>query len=236
MINILLNISNFDEGWAYPSLENILTPDKKVLMLPLSYDEGWITDSYEWKRKFGKGRRHYEELVRPFRSYGIPDRNISWVNYYDDDESSSRRKIENADVLFFTGGYPHWMMQRLYDLGIQDDIRDFNGVVMGTSAGACIQLDEFHLPAEDEEPFQYQEGLGLLSGFDIDVHFEEDLIHIEALIRSLEDMGKPIIAYPNQGGVVIEGDHFELLGGAFVVDTNDLNDLYKTYDYLRYEI
>ena len=39
MINILLNISNFDEGWAYPSLENILTPDKKVLMLPLSYDE-----------------------------------------------------------------------------------------------------------------------------------------------------------------------------------------------------
>ena len=50
------------------------------------------------------------------------------------------------------------------------------------------------------------------------------------------DMGKPIIAYPNQGGVIIEGDHFELLGGAFVVDVNDLNDLYKTYDYLRYEI
>ncbi|MBR4162510.1 MAG: Type 1 glutamine amidotransferase-like domain-containing protein [Solobacterium sp.] len=236
MINILLNISNFDEEWAYPSLENILTPDKKVLILPLSYNEGWITDAYEWKRKFGKGRRNYEEIVRPFRSYGITDRQIKWINYYTDDEFSARRKIEKADVLFFTGGYPDWMMQRLYDLGIQDDIRNFKGIVMGTSAGACIQLDEFHLPAEDEEPFQYQEGLGLLSGFDIDVHFEEDLVHLEALIRSLEDMGKPIIAYPNQGGVIIEGDHFELLGGAFVVDVNDLNDLYKTYDYLRYEI
>mgnify|MGYP002627372722 CR=1 FL=1 len=211
MINILLNLSNFDEGWAYPSLEHILTPDKKVLILPLSYDEGWITDAYEWKRKFGKGRRH-------------------------DDETSASDKIESADVLFFTGGYPHWMMQRLYDLGIQDNIRRFDGVVMGASAGACIQLDEFHLPSEDEEPFQYQEGLGLLAGFDIDVHYEEDLVHVEALIRSLEDMGKPIIAYPNQGGVIIEGDHFELLGGAFVVDVNDLNDLYDTYDYLRYDI
>ena len=103
MINILLNISNFDEEWAYPSLENILTPDKKVLILPLSYNEGWITDAYEWKRKFGKGRRNYEEIVRPFRSYGITDRQIKWINYYTDDEFSARRKIEKADVLFFTG-------------------------------------------------------------------------------------------------------------------------------------
>jgi hypothetical protein len=107
---------------------------------------------------------------------------------------------------------------------------------MGTSAGACIQLDEFHLPAEGEYEYQYQEGLGLLSGFDIDVHYEEDLTHVEALIRSLEDMGKPVIACPNEGGVLIEDDHFELLGGAFVVDVNDLNDLYDTYDFLRSQI
>ena len=234
MANILLNISNFDEPWAYASIEPYLPKDAKVLILPLSYSEGWITDSEEWKEKYGRGKKYYEELVRPFRSFLIPDKQIRWVNYYEDDAQSAKRKIAWADVLFFTGGYPDWMMQRLYDLDIQNAVREFDGVVMGTSAGALIQLDEFHLTPDEDYEFQYQEGLGLLSGFDIDVHYQEDENHLGAMIRSLEDLGKPVIAYPNQGGIIIDGDHFELLGGAFVADVNDLDSLYQAYDYYRY--
>jgi hypothetical protein len=234
MIHVLLNLSNFDEPWAYGSMENFLNPSSKVLIVPLSYSEGWITDGIEWKEKYGKGTDGYEEIVRPFRSFGIKDRSIKWINYYEDDETSARRKIQEADVLFFTGGYPDWMLQRLYDLGIKEDVQNFDGVMMGASAGAMIQLDEFHLTPDEDYEFQYQEGLGLLSGFDIDVHYQEDENHLGAMIRSLEDLGKPVIAYPNQGGIIIDGDHFELLGGAFVADVNDLDSLYQAYDYYRY--
>lgn len=233
MIHVLLNLSNFDEPWAYGAMENILSPSSKVTILPLSYSEGWITDGEEWKENYGKGTDGYEELVRPFRAFGIKDRNIRWVNYYEDDEESASRKIREADVLFFTGGYPDWMLQRMYDLGITEEVMRFDGVMIGTSAGAMIQLDTFHLTPEDDYEFQYYEGLGFLSGFDLEVHYEEDLRHVEAIIRTLEDTGNPVIVCPNEGGVIIGENMFELLGQAFILETKDLDELYQAYDTLR---
>lgn len=234
MTNILINISNFNEEWAYDSLCEYIRENSRVLILPLSYDEGWITDAHEWRQRYGRGMPEYEELVRPFRSYGIRDRQIRWINYYEDDHESCMRKIAKTDILFFTGGFPDWMMQRLYDLGIEDAVREFDGIVMGTSAGALIQLDEFHLTEESGYEYQYQYGLGLLSGFDMEVHYETDLRHITAIIRSLEDRGKPVVAAPNRGGLLIDGEHFELLGDAFIFEENDLDELYEAYDQLAY--
>lgn len=234
MANILLNISNFDAPWAYASLSQYLTADKKVLILPLSYHEDWITDDLEWHHEYGKGTDGYEMLIRPFLSYGIREKNIRWVNYYEDDEVSAQKKLAWADVLFFTGGYPDWMLQRLYDFGIEQAVRDFDGVIMGTSAGALIQLEEYHLTPEDGYEFQYQYGLGMLSGFDLEVHYEEDERHLEAIIRTIEEKGIPVIAMPNEGGLLIDGDHFELLGGSFILDSRHLDELYETCEYLRY--
>lgn len=233
MANILLNLSNFDAPWAYASLAQYLTPDRKVLILPLSYHEDWITDALEWKHEYGRGTDGYEMLIRPFLAYGISERNIRWINYYADDEVTARRKLEWADVLFFTGGYPDWMLQRLYDFELEQAVRDFDGIIMGTSAGALIQLEEYHLTPEDDYEYQYQYGLGILSGFDLEVHYEEDERHLEAIIRTIEEKGLPVIVMPNEGGVLIDGDHFELLGGSFILDWKDLDDLYMTYQYLR---
>lgn len=233
MANVLLNLSNFDAPWAYASLAQYLTPDKKVLILPLSYHEDWITDALEWQHEYGKGTDGYEMLIRPFLSYGIPEKNIRWINYYEDDEVSARHKLEWADVLFFTGGYPDWMLQRLYDFELEDAVRNFDGVIMGTSAGALIQLEEYHLTPEEDYEFQYQYGLGILSGFDLEVHYEEDARHLEAIIRTIEEKNVPVIAVPNEGGVLIDGDHFELLGGSFILDWKNLDELYQTYEYLR---
>ena len=232
MTNILLNKSNFDEYWAYDSLSPYLSEHTKVLVLPLSFHESWITDSFEWHECYGRGKDEYEEIIRPFLSYGIPEKNIRWINYFEDTQESCLRKIAHADLLFFTGGFPDWTLQRLYDLGIKEAVHAFDGIIMGTSAGALIQLEQYHLTPEYDYPYQYQEGLGMLSGFDIEVHYEEDLRHVEALIRTLEDLGCPVIVMPDEGGVLIDGDRFELLGGAFVLDGNDLDDLYRTYDYL----
>ena len=232
MTNILLNVSNFHESWAYEALAPYLNQDSHVLILPLSYQEGWITDAMEWRDRYGKGTKLYDELVEPFFMYGVKERNIRWINYYEDTHASAVRKIEEADVLFFTGGYPDWMMQRLYDLGIQETIRAYDGIVMGTSAGALIQLDEFHLTPEEDYEYQYQEGLGLLSGFDIEVHYEDTPEHILSMIRALEDTGKTIAVLPNKGGLLIEEGRFELLGEAFLLDLNDLDELYQAYDSL----
>ena len=233
MANILLNLSNFDHPWAYASVAQYLSADKKVLILPLSYHGDYITDDLEWDREYGKGTDGYDELVSPFLNFGISEDNIRWINYFRDDEFTAAKKLEWADVLFFTGGYPDWMLQRLYDFGIEDAIRDFDGVIMGASAGALIQLDEYHLTPEEDYEFQYQYGLGILSGFDLEVHYEEDERHLEAIIRTIEEKNIPVIAMPNEGGLLIDGDHFELLGGSFILDWKDLDELYEAYNALQ---
>ena len=103
MANILLNLSNFDAVWAYPSLSQYLSAGKKVLILPLSYQEGWITDALEWKHEYGKGSDGYEMLIRPFLSYGIREKDIRWVNYYEDDDPNRPPRVRwraHANLLF----------------------------------------------------------------------------------------------------------------------------------------
>ena len=57
MINILLNQSNFDEPWAQDSMQEILDPSQRILILPLSYNEGWINDSAQWTHYYGRNRK-----------------------------------------------------------------------------------------------------------------------------------------------------------------------------------
>ena len=122
----------------------------------------------------------------------------------------------------------------LYDLGIKEAIAAFDGVVMGTSAGALIQLDEYHLNEEEGYPYQIQEGLGLIGGFDIDVHYEENETHVSGIIRSIEDMDRPVVCMPNDGGMILDGENVELLGGTFVLTRDNLDELYEEYDALQY--
>lgn len=227
MINILLNFSNFDESWAQESMQEILDPSLRVLILPLSYNEGWINDSEQWSHYYGRNRKYYKKITDPFLHYGFSEEQISWVNYFEDDAETANRKVNDSDILFFTGGFPDWMMQRLEDLDLIDTIQSFDGIVMGASAGALIQLDQYHLSPDRDYAFQYQNGMGLLHGFDMDVHYEESEDHIASIIRSLEDHGEPVLCVPDHAGAVIAGDTAELMGGAFFFTSDDLDDLYR---------
>ncbi len=234
MTNILMSVPAFHTGWAYPALAPYIHPGMKAAIAALSYGEGWISDIDEWRMCYGKGQREYEEIVQPFLACGLREKDIAWINYVEDTPLSAAKKILDSDILFLTGGYPDWMLQRMYDLEIKNLIRDYEGVVIGVSAGAMVQLDLYHLTPEDGYEYQYQEGLGMLGGFDVEVHYEEDLRHIEAIIRTLEDTGRAVVAMDNQSGLLIDGDHLELLGNAFILDMNDLDELYQTYDGLRF--
>ena len=139
--------------------------------------------------------------------------------------------VEGDDGIFYGNDTPAKFAVCVNAPG--EEVRTFDGVMMGTSAGAMIQLDTFHLTPEEDYEYQYYEGLALLGGFDIEVHYEEDLRHIEAIIRTLEDTGNPVIVMPNEGGVIIGDNMFELLGEAFVLETKDLDELYQAYDTIR---
>lgn len=93
-----------------------------------------------------------------FKAYGISQDNISFVNYFEDTKKSAKQKIENADIVYFLGGLPDRMMDRIKEFDLVETFRKRNGIIMGYSAGAVIQLSEYHLSPDNDYEEHYPNG------------------------------------------------------------------------------
>ncbi|MBQ0066271.1 MAG: Type 1 glutamine amidotransferase-like domain-containing protein [Firmicutes bacterium] len=230
-MNILLNINNFSDEFAYDTLKEIIHPDMKVLIIPFSYHESWIDNAREFNKHYLPGKDEYEDIVKEFLNYGIKRKNIKILHYYWDSNRKCRNKIYNADIIFLTGGYPDRFLYRIDQKNIRKSIQKFPGIVMGTSAGAMIQFDKYHVtPEEEGQEYEYHEGLGLLSGFDIEVHYEDSFLHLSGLITDLKLHNTPIFALPNNGGMIVDGEDYCHLGDAFEIGAEDIEVMQEELD------
>ncbi|MDE5995351.1 MAG: Type 1 glutamine amidotransferase-like domain-containing protein, partial [Eubacterium sp.] len=105
------------------------------------------------------------------------------------------QKIENADIIYFLGGLPDKMMDRIKEFGLLDILKNYDGIVMGYSAGAVIQLAEYHLsPDDDYSEFAYYEGIPYLDNFYMEVHYQGTAVQNESIKRVLAERGKTVYA------------------------------------------
>lgn len=220
---LLANKTNFDQSWAQDSVGELLYPGRKVGILPLSEDEGWAMDAAAYQDRFLSDNEYRQDLERPFHAYGIPSSSLRMLDYHDGFLASS-----GLDVLCLIGSDPDACMNAILDQGLEDAVRHFQGLLIGISAGAEILSDSF-FPLMEEESYDLHSGLDLFHGFDIMTHYEEDAWHLGAIIRRLEDAGRPQLILPEHGAVILDGDHFDLLGDAFVANVEDLNEIYSLY-------
>lgn len=57
MVNILVNDTNFDANWAYPSLNRYFTKDSKVVVVPFMHSDEYSSDEEEWDYYFKREER-----------------------------------------------------------------------------------------------------------------------------------------------------------------------------------
>ena len=94
-----------------------------------------------------------------------------------------------------------------------EPIQRFPGIVMGCSAGAMMQMTEYHItPDEDYDTYGYYSGLGLLEGFEPEVHYAASEVQTESIRRYLRERGKPVYAMTNQGGLVVQNGIITTMG------------------------
>lgn len=88
------------------------------------------------------------------------------------------------------------------------------GIMMGYSAGAVIQLAEYHLsPDEDYPEFGYYKGLPFLNDFYLEVHYEGTPAQNESIRRVLCERGKTVYATAaGSGAVLVDNGNLKLLG------------------------
>ena len=237
MVNVLLTYYNFDGEWAYPHLEKYVK-GAKVLILPLAYREFQAWDNDSFLSIYGKGGEKYPAITRPFLSYGLKESDLDWLNPYEYEERSKEHdeqikekrrqkhlvQINNADLLFFTGGMPEKAIKRMDELGITDAVKNFKGVVMGASAGAMLQLETYHItPDEDYAEYGMWHGLGLVSGFDLEVHYLATPIQQQCSRRALQENGLPIYQMWHEGGLVVVDNNVTVMGNVeLLVDDSEI--------------
>lgn len=190
MINILLSTYDFNNENCFPVVKQFLKPNMKVVILPFSHDdifydrEDYFDELYDYE--FGKD---FNILANVFRDYGIGKENIYVLNPFRDTIDFMKMKIQQADVCFAVGGNPITFMQIVKALGLLKVLKNFNGIFIGASAGAMIQVEEFIIyptPYEDYE-FGFYKGLGYIKGKDVIVHWNKEKYQFVACYKSMFD-------------------------------------------------
>ncbi len=215
MTNILLEGYEIDAPWLYDELKNYIKPNDKVAVVALSFSDSQVRSLSDWNLLYGeKNGKYYDGIVGGLSSYGISKNNIEFINYFTDGREAAVQKVANADIIYFLGGLPDRMAERIDEMGLYNIMLEHRGVVMGYSAGAVIQLEEFHLSPDDKYPeFIYGRGLPYLNDFYLEVHYENTEIQNEAVRRVLTERGKTVYATAKGAGAIIVDDgNIKLLG------------------------
>ncbi len=221
MINILLEGYDIAVSWLYDELKAYIKPNHKVAVIALAYRDNRVKNLDDWNVLYDKNNgKYYNGIVDGLTAYGISVDNIKFINYFTDSKETAKQKIENADILYFPGGLPDRMFERIKELDLYDTIVNHKGIVMGYSAGAVIQLSEYHLSPDDDYPeFSYYEGLGYLNDFYLEVHYEGADIQDASIRRVIKERGKTVYAtYLGNGAIIVDDGDVKLLGevGRFI--------------------
>ena len=215
MINILLEGYDINADWLYDDLKKYILPNDSVTVVAFSFRDSEVKNSADWNLLYSKENSiYYNGIVGGFTAYGISENNITFLNYFEDTKESAKLKIDNADIVCFTGGCPDRMMDRIKEFDLVDVLRNFNGIVMGYSAGAVIQLSEYHLsPDKDYKEFKYYNGLAYLDDFYLEVHYKNTKVQNKAIHRVLAEKGKTVYATTfMSGAVIVDNGNIKLLG------------------------
>ena len=214
MVNILLNTYRFDSLWCFDYMKKYIQPDSIITVFPFSFRDELIYCDETWQSFYNKDNGPLcKGLEAVFSQFGVDSANIQWVNYFKDTKESAILLINNSDILYFCGGLPDRMMVRLAELNIMEVIQNHPRIIMGDSAGAVIQLKQYHLtPDKDYPVFNYYQGLGFISEFDIEMHFENNEEQSNSIKKVRQDTDLPVYAIKNEGAVIVDNGTIYSIG------------------------
>lgn len=215
MTNILLEGFDIDAPWLYRELKNYIKPDYTVAVVAFSFRDNKTRCLADWNELYGKGSgKYYDGTVGGLAAYGISEDNITFVNYFSDTKESAAQKIQDADVVYFPGGLPDRMMDRIIEFDLYDILLNHNGIIMGYSAGAVIQLAEYHLsPDKDYKEFSFYKGIPYLHDFYLEVHYENTEVQNASIQKVIKERGKTVYAaLSGKGTIIVQDGAIKLLG------------------------
>ncbi len=225
MIALFFNNFNFDQPWAQEDLAALLHRGQKVTILPVLSDEGWASDADYYRQDILQDADAVYTYRRPFLAYALEKRDIRILDFYDLDPQRLHRVLADTDVLVLAANDASAAMHVLEDQDLAAELKRYDGILIGIGAGALMLMQEFR--DQDDEVHQ---GLDIARGFGLLMNYQEKKDQLERMIRQLESEVESVIVCPDQGGFLFDGSQIELLGNAFIAQSEDLDAIYQALE------
>lgn len=226
MINILMSRGILGTPSMVDALKETIQSHYKVAFLLYSFFEKDFPNEQSYHDYYENGSEYYTKMVQSFAPYGIKEDQLIWIDYYKDDVKTAKNKIKDADILYFPGGSPDQMMRRIIDRDLKETIENHQKIYIGSSAGTMIQFQTYHISKDkDYHAFRYEEGLNLLHGFSVEVHYRRRKKQKSALRKVFRAYRHPIFTIPDDGLLIVDSE------GITLVETADI--LYDQNGILR---
>ena len=121
--------------------------------------------------------------------------------------------ITQSTILYLPGGIPTGFFNKVIEKDLLDTLSNYDGLVIGCIAGAMIQMDEYFItPDKDYPNYSLEIGIGLLSGFGVEAHFNNSTDQKDSIDKYITEKQKDVYAISDCGAIVVEGENIRSFG------------------------
>ncbi len=167
-----------------------------------------------WARpSFDKRYQRRKNVFNYFRSLGASS--VAFVEYSDSMEEIER-KIRCSDLIYITGGQASVLVERLRNRNVDALLREYNGVIVGRSAGALALCRRCIVTQRYKSETKLVEGLGQVD-FCVKTHYKPSK---DAVLKRLSKEEK-IYAVPERAALVYENGALSFMGELYLFEDGE---------------
>jgi len=146
---------------------------------------------------------------------GLGAGSVDFVDYLDSRETIAQR-VCGSNLIYMTGGLVIALVERLRKVKVERLLRDYNGVIVGRSAGALALCRKCVITSRRDKQVRVVEGLGL-ADITLKVHYKPEK---DVVLQQLSKSGK-IYAVPSRSAIVYDSGVRRVIGKAYLFENGE---------------
>ena len=221
-MNTIYLLSGPLKNTGFPSkikklLKNDLKNKKSIAFIPTTPNDYKKNDLYVYgDNKNILGLNSYLKEISSLEYINIIDNRISF--------KEAQKIIKETDIIYLLGGNPFNQLDYLKQKKYDTLIKNFTGIIIGTSAGAMnLAKEAYYSKDEDFNQSIFYNALNIID-ITIDPHFEiNNKEQVKEIIKNSNN--KTIIGLPNESGIRITENKIEFINKCYQFNNQNMKEI-----------
>lgn len=163
---------------------------------------------------FCAGGKHFEKYFSQLGLLGFDRENIKIINPYLVKKDEVKDILDKNNYVFIPGGNPEMFMTLAIRLGVLEFFTNYNGNIIGESAGSDLQFELYQIPKVNNfyDCSSYYNGFGLIKGnYIVDVHSQKNKSYLKELTRLAQMKNLKILTIDNNSCVIVNRQNNDII-------------------------